>query len=437
MRAYLLQMKVNGIKNISQEVTLNFYNKTVPQGFKVNDSNIKSIYGPNVSWKSELINAVYIYQNILLNSNYLGQSTTTSLLNELINKKSNHLSIEISFLLYDEELQARTGIYTHRVELKKVRGESYDLVYEKLRINMGSRYDSARGKTIIEVRNGEVVYTDYQKQYARIEKYLINLMNKQSITAILLQKDRESLVETDEDQGYIQHFWTAAFLGLNMSVIVGESDRHYNFLMKQKYIDYAPEVLKEILLKMNISEDTDIIVKKDYEEYQRNITKLSRFIRIFKEELQSIDIEKKEDRNCWVCEKYFNYGDYRVQSEFESTGIKKLIVLFNVFHKFVNGEIVFIDELDANLHDVYLCKMLEYFSQYAKGQLCFTTHNLAPMEILKKRNYSIDFLSSQSTLTGWKKNGNYSVIKLYREGMIQDSPFNVEAFDFIGIFDEE
>ena len=110
--------------------------------------------------------------------------------------------------------------------------------------------------------------------------------------------------------------------------------------------------------------------------------------------------------------------------------------MYNAFYDLNNGKIVFIDELDANLHDVYLCKLLEYFSIYAKGQLCFTTHNLTPMEILKKRNYSIDFLSDNSTITSWIKNGNYSVSKLYKEGMIDNSPFNIEAFDFIGLFDE-
>ena len=59
------------------------------------------------------------------------------------------------------------------------------------------------------------------------------------------------------------------------------------------------------------------------------------------------------------------------------------------------------------------------------------------MEVLKKRNYSIDFLSDESTLTSWKKNGNSSVSKYYREGMIQNSPFNIEAFDFIGLFEED
>ena len=44
-------------------------------------------------------------------------------------------------------------------------------------------------------------------------------------------------------------------------------------------------------------------------------------------------------------------------------------------------------------HDVYLCAMLEYLMEYGEGQLCFTTHNVGPMDILKRHKKSIDFLS--------------------------------------------
>lgn len=57
----------------------------------------------------------------------------------------------------------------------------------------------------------------------------------------------------------------------------------------------------------------------------------------------------------------------------------------------VKGGIVFIDEFDSNLHDVYLCALLEYLAEYGEGQLCFTTHNVGPMDILKQYNKSIDF----------------------------------------------
>ena len=128
------------------------------------------------------------------------------------------------------------------------------------------------------------------------------------------------------------------------------------------------------------------------------------------------------------------YDDYRIDSEFESTGIKKLIKLFAYLKEMVNGSIVFIDEFDSNLHDVYLCALLEYLMEYGEGQLCFTTHNVGPMDILKQNKMSIDFLSEDHKIYPWTTNGNYSPSKLYRNGMIEGSPFNVDSIDFIGAF---
>lgn len=103
----------------------------------------------------------------------------------------------------------------------------------------------------------------------------------------------------------------------------------------------------------------------------------------------------------------------------------------------VRGEIVFIDEFDSNLHDVYLCAILEYLMEHGKGQLCFTTHNVGPMDVLRRRKKSIDFLSENHKIYPWTANGNYSPAKLYRNGMIEGSPFNVDSIDFIGVFDSD
>ena len=47
---------------------------------------------------------------------------------------------------------------------------------------------------------------------------------------------------------------------------------------------------------------------------------------------------------------------------------------------------------------------------------------------------SIDFLSENHKIYPWTTNGNYSPSKLYRNGMIEGSPFNVDSIDFIGAF---
>jgi hypothetical protein len=147
-----------------------------------------------------------------------------------------------------------------------------------------------------------------------------------------------------------------------------------------------------------------------------------------------IDIVAKDNGDFHVCDLNLNYGDYVINKEFESTGIKKLIRLFDCFAAASEKGIVFVDQMDANLNNVYLTRLIEYFMYYGKGQLCFTANNLDSMTVLKENRNSIDFLSSDGHLVSWTSRGNALPDNCYRNGMIEGSPFNIDATDFVGIF---
>lgn len=61
------------------------------------------------------------------------------------------------------------------------------------------------------------------------------------------------------------------------------------------------------------------------------------------------------------------------------------------------------------------------------------TYGITQKELADK---AIDFLSGDNNLVQWTSRGNSSPDNCYRNGMIEDSPFNVDATDFIGIFGE-
>ena len=125
---------------------------------------------------------------------------------------------------------------------------------------------------------------------------------------------------------------------------------------------------------------------------------------------------------------------YELSFNDESDGTKKMIAALPVILLALQeGRLVIIDELDANINDVYLDKLIEYFILYGNGQLCFTAHNLSPMSLLKRNKESINFISSINTVHTWANNGNQTPVRAYRNGFIEDSPFNVDASDFLGI----
>ena len=143
---------------------------------------------------------------------------------------------------------------------------------------------------------------------------------------------------------------------------------------------------------------------------------------------------KEKHTDYYSCKLRFDYGTYNVDKEFESTGIKKLISVFDAIDAACHGGIVFIDELDANINAIYLEKIIEYIIIYGEGQLCFSTHGLEIMDLLKNEKMAIDFLTNEKEIVHWTTKGNNSPFNFYKKGFIKGIPYNIDSVDFIDIF---
>lgn len=261
---------------------------------------------------------------------------------------------------------------------------------------------------------------------------------------IVNTKSIDAHSKESNDRDLLIHILLCITLIIAIKVYLAEEDQHELYFLRKRLKESGLEkqALQEGLFEygesMNVfsSVNDKLVDKKYFQKYKDRVGQLTQFIKIFKPELVSIDIDVKEKGEQYECDLNLNYGDYIINKEFESTGIKKLIRLFDCFVAASTVGIVFVDEMDSNLNDVYLCKLIEYFMYYGRGQLCFTTHNLDPMTILKENKNSIDFLSSDNHLVPWTSRGNASPENCYKNGMIEDSPFNIDATDFVGIFGE-
>ena len=436
---YLLNVTVAGVKCIEEEIRLDFYKKIVNQKFDADKYRIKAIYGENGSGKSAIITAVKIFQDIICNSQYLSESKNQKLLDELINKKTQHYKFKCEFLC---RLEKDNIIFAYELQLKKNESGLYEIVYEKLSERSGN-YSNSRYKSIYEVSNGKLIFVNAQNEnYSVIEKMTYNLLGKSSFLNIYFfnfnnfNKD----TVTDSTRIYVR-VCICMVLAFIIKVYLDEEDKHELYFIKKVFSErikndnnYISENVLEIMDSLSVTDS--IIPKNNFDIYVEKINNLTAFLRIFKHDLKSIEIDKKDDGDNYRCDLNLNYGDYLINKEFESTGIKKLIKLYDCFDAASKYGIVFIDEMDSNLNDVYLCKIIEYFMYYGKGQLCFTTHNLDPMSVLKENKYSIDFLSSDNKLVSWVSKGNATPDNYFKNGMIENIPFNIDATDFIGVFGE-
>ena len=444
---YLVNYRVKGIKTLEEEVSLSFYKKTITMPLDTKEYNIKGIYGINGSGKSGIVASVDILRNLLLDDGYLNNPMVQKNLDAIINKKSKELFIGADFLA---EYKEKTYLYRYEILLKKTLNDKYAISSEKLSYRLAtSKKDDFN--SLIEVKNGMIDYIDIKNDEELKNTFIqntLNLLSMSAVSSVFLDKMypyEEQINNTISLDGVL----LLINLGIRMKVYMDQSDNHIDYLLKNMLMyttetdkdDIYIDSLRKGALSLNrssidaISGGTDLIAKPIYTRYEKKVKRLKEFIKIFKPDLTDISIDRKEDGDNYVCNLNMVYGDYVVHTEFESTGVKKLIRLFDYLQFMVRGGIVFIDEFDSNLHDVYLCALLEYLMEYGKGQLCFTTHNVGPMDVLKRNKKSIDFLSIDHKIYPWTTNGNYSPSKLYRNGMIEGSPFNVDSIDFIGIFD--
>ena len=444
---YLINYSVKGIKALDEWVHLSFYKKTITNRFDIRNYNIKGIYGTNGAGKSGIVTSLKILKSLIIDDVYLSNPLVQKQLEEIVNKRTGKLEYNIEFLVkYEDGLR----LYNYLISLGKMNGTRWSVLEETLYFRKAASH-SNRMDMLFHTNGAVIEYLpDCDETTASLIERTRNLLSGASLTAICVSVLRESKNEKFLKLMLRTGIVALFLFGLSIFVYLDSEDDHTDFFINEmlnraidsEQLDKLFELREhEVHLKKQlpllISVASIDVPRKRLPDFERQVSELESFLKIFKKNLEKIEIEKKQDKNSFHCELVMVYPDYSLNAEFESTGIKKLIRLFAYFQKMAEGNIVFIDELDSNLHDVYLCAMLEYLMEYGEGQLCFTTHNIGPMDILKRNKNSIDFLSVDKRIYSWTKSGNYSPSKLYRNGMIEGSPFNIDSFDFIGAFDHE
>jgi len=431
---YLLNLRIFGIKNIETPIEIPFYKKTIKNDFDPEQYRVKGIYGENGSGKTAIMMAVRIMTRILLDRNYLSDSVNQRLLLESINKKTRKLSVDATYYTFDH-----IGPFINHYQMILEIGNDgrVSLTREKLERKIGHN-SQAPYVLVFEARDGSLFRFNKGKLFEYCKEKTKNLLGQRSFA---------TFINEIEMAGYSlqtlpgRHLFSLSVFASSIHVEIDEADDHR---------DDAYQKLKKLNSDNILHEQEDltiynwastaahkttetIISRNQLPLFQKHIERLSAFVRIFKPNLKKIDLETKEFGDFFICHRVMEYEGFRLDEEYESRGIKKLIRLFNILDAASMGYIVFIDELDSNINDIYLDKLIEYFTYYGKGQLCFTAHNLSPMSVLRNSKCAISFISGVNTVHTWTSKGNQNPEHAYRDGFIEDSPFNVDASDFLGV----
>ena len=416
MKIFMLSFKVNGVKNIEKDIEINFYNKTLKR-FSPCGSNVKGIFGPNGIGKTSIIKGMDILRKISLNDNYLTNDFNLIILDKIINKKIEKVSLEIEFLVIDDN--KKKSRYVHSITIAITSPKEVKILSENIK-KKDSNTDQIVGEILIEngiIKNDSLHKDDLKSEIVDITK---NLLEKRSIVNIVKPSALKSL-----DLEKIRYFYR------KLHIKIDREDSHLGYALMDN-------PLKDDIPFNDSVGNYDMIISKNnlqiFEDYLKRMTK---FLKIFKPNLRNIEYEKKEGKEEYYINILFVYDDYKVNYEFESMGIKNLFSLFTYFRALSEDEVVVIDEIDTSIHDIYLNKLIEFFAVDGKGQLVFTAHNITLLQTLKKYKHSIDFINENMEVVSWIKNGNSSPFKSYKDGYIKGLPINVKEYDFLEIFSQE
>lgn len=435
------RIEIGGIKNLSETLSLSLVcEKKRPSSYC--KKKVIAIYGPNGAGKSAFIHGIEILKNTLLDESYLLDRISNKYVLNLINKNSRRACIGIDF---SAEGKNTRSDFRYEICLAVDNDDSVFIEEEKL-TSFSLKFERRASRIIFHSKNGSVLETQFSKT---MQVKMENLTKRRSFLNIAMenldcnfasQSDGTNANRrfVDADKKLMSPLLNAI---LKMQYFMLKLDNHstyasdFSSMVKRIYDSDDYNNLNIRTFFDHTKGDTRYIDKELYEEFKTSVKNLSLFIQLFKSDLLGIEIESKENGNVMIANLIFKYDGYSLNEEFESTGIKKLVDLFFFFSQAMHpNNILFVDELDSSINDVYLIKLVEYFQRFSDGQLVFTTHNVSPMDLLKKDKECIAFINSSGKMTYWKQVGSYSPSKLYREGYIKGLPFNLNAVDFGEIF---
>lgn len=440
----ILQITTRGVKNIDKDLIIPFSNLVVSDGIK-NVNSVRGIYGYNGAGKSAFITSVELYRKLMTNRNYLLNDFNQRKLLKLLNFSINEFYFEAIF--FDDK--GDNKIYKHSLLLSYDKLDNrYYISEEYFGFLEGRSLNDKEYSNIFIAKENLSLLPSLDKKVAQ---FYFDNFNKahgsSSINSFFLRMLVSITAKTknaDFDLGKIDDLVQLFIFTMSLHVYLLNEDRYepkafdpskiLNLVKKVK--DNDEQLLKSLESLDRGNDFEDLVLKTQMTKYEKEVERQEEFIKIFKPELNGIELIKKDDGNIIHCRKVFNYGNkVKVDLEYESSGVKHLLQLHSYLQNYILGQIVFIDEMDVNINSVYLCKLIDFLIKEGKGQLCFTSHNLEPMNSLKNSKAGICAIGYERNIDIWTKLGNKSPINEYMRGDFEHSPFNVEAFDFYTAFD--
>ncbi len=402
---FLSGIKINGIKNIKEEVVISFSKKqsTTYEELKTDSKRIVGLFGHNGAGKTSIVIALPLLRTILFQNVSINKDDHfNKLFKKHINYETKAMNLTLDFL-------AEEGYYTYHI-------------------------------TIVKDENDMLIIKN--------ESYIFKAKSLSNNGTVIFKKENTELPAIAMDNLYKEPQVEPLLLWASKMVYQGDTQEGLD-ITNTKSIVLPKEVLENIKKQEKTSDvtiDMTLAVPiEDREQHKNLVKKFEYFIKSsVKKDLKKIDVNYNtmvinEEKSYNIKDITFIYENKRISFAMESAGIKRMWYLFNAIILSLNEEkLIVIDELDINFHYDIIRLLIDYNNVYGKAQLLFTAHNIEVINDLQRYKNTIIFITnSGKIITKVKSNGNYSIKNTYLNKQYEDSYILMNEYELYKVINDE
>jgi len=362
------------------------------------ESEIIGIYGQNGSGKTAFIEALSVLKDVMMGEslpqeidNYIYQGENNTEINTIFSLEQNSQKYIIFYDLKIRKSQEKNKepiVFAEELSYKKYEDNSWG--YKKGIIS----YNAAEEDPILSpIKNYQAIRKNIKD--ARAKLIAVKELSRENQTSFIFSQRMEEIYQEIDNE--FQEFTDIIcrlkhYARLNLFVIENSRSGMINAniliplcfqLEEEKSIslgvfpialsDKTPLPAKTLARVKEVIKNLNIVLQEIIPDLTINIKEYGRQLNEDGEEI--IEIEPTASRK-----------DINIPLKYESDGIKKIVSILSIVIAMYNNPTIClaVDEFDAGVFEYLLGEILEIIEDRGRGQLLFTSHNLRPLEKLKK-----------------------------------------------------
>ena len=364
---------------------------------ETNAADIVGIYGQNGSGKTAVIDAFCILQGLLSGGTLKDDAASH------INVDSTSATIRLTLRLLDQSMES-LGLYTYTLSIITRDGKAA-VSTESLSVRKKSEGGYGREKVLIRYDTGSLEFKP-ESVFKKIVKTSKDISLDLMVASRMAERTGSSYI-FGKDGGYdvfsklrgefekdytipitaIRNYAKTSLVVLSTRESgIGKDDKlHLSF---QKKNTQGMASLGQLTIDLRHSQVLTIEEEKQLRRMIKEMnTVLSAIVPHLELGLYTAGEELTDSGKKGVRIEIVSLKNGKaIPLRFESEGIIKIISILNILLCVYNNPSVclVIDEFDASIFEYLLGELISVFSQGAKGQMIFTSHNLRILEMIDK-----------------------------------------------------